>query len=415
MWDVAAKLLAIKAIGTVESGLAYAAINASDPITVGILQWYGTRAAAILRRMQIENAGQWTAISSIDGDLAAHPDNDGSYWTGRFLTSAEIVALRPNLATNIAIQQNQAILDLDGYAAVATTHGMNVNTNTDAFIFFAVMYHQSPIAAFRVLSIAGPSSDINRLYSYALNDTVLSRYRSRYATAKEIILSHDFSGVDIGNPVTDNPGGNNGIAAIGSIHHVALEHDHMRVYFDDGHSVLCMYDGRSRWLARPDDALGSPILPVIGDGTHAGQPPAVQRTALVDFISSLSNIYAYSQGPGRLDPVNSGYTDCSGLVRYVYLHVCGIDVGGWTGEQIGKGILVTIDKNIALSENNILPGDLLFIRWNSNSPSTYDHVEMYAGNNTVWGHGGPDNGPDMGSWSSKINASATIMVRRYVS
>ena len=47
-WDATAKKVAVKAIGQVESSMNYAAINYNDPITVGLAQWYGTRAAAIL-------------------------------------------------------------------------------------------------------------------------------------------------------------------------------------------------------------------------------------------------------------------------------------------------------------------------------------------------------------------------------
>lgn len=57
MWDADAKKLAIKAIATVESNLRYDAINYNDPITVGISQWYGTRAAHLL--MQIRTTPAW--------------------------------------------------------------------------------------------------------------------------------------------------------------------------------------------------------------------------------------------------------------------------------------------------------------------------------------------------------------------
>ena len=46
-WNTESKRLAFKAIGTVESGLRYNAVNYNDPITVGVMQWYGTRATDI--------------------------------------------------------------------------------------------------------------------------------------------------------------------------------------------------------------------------------------------------------------------------------------------------------------------------------------------------------------------------------
>lgn len=49
-WDETMRKVWVKAIGTVESSMNYAAINYNDPITVGIGQWYGTRAAALIQQ-----------------------------------------------------------------------------------------------------------------------------------------------------------------------------------------------------------------------------------------------------------------------------------------------------------------------------------------------------------------------------
>ena len=58
-WDATAKKVAVKAIGQVESSMNYAAINYNDPITVGLAQWYGTRAAAILNRMRVAHSAEY--------------------------------------------------------------------------------------------------------------------------------------------------------------------------------------------------------------------------------------------------------------------------------------------------------------------------------------------------------------------
>ena len=69
-WDTEAKKLAIRATLSVESNLKYDAINYRDPITVGVAQWYGTRAAGILNRIRSENAASWIGVaSSIANDL----------------------------------------------------------------------------------------------------------------------------------------------------------------------------------------------------------------------------------------------------------------------------------------------------------------------------------------------------------
>ena len=39
------------------------------------------------------------------------------------------------------------------------------------------------------------------------------------------------------------------------------------------------------------------------------------------------------------------------------------------------------------------PADLVLIMWNGYNGS-FDHVELYMGNNELWGHGGPGDGPN---------------------
>ena len=41
-------------IGEVESNWNWTAVNYNDPITIGMMQWYGTRAAALLNRVKNE-------------------------------------------------------------------------------------------------------------------------------------------------------------------------------------------------------------------------------------------------------------------------------------------------------------------------------------------------------------------------
>ena len=87
-WDTEAKKLAFKAIGTVESSLRYNAVNYNDPITVGVMQWFGTRAADILNRMRLENPSSWTGVAaSINNDLQNKPTTSANrtWWESREL------------------------------------------------------------------------------------------------------------------------------------------------------------------------------------------------------------------------------------------------------------------------------------------------------------------------------------------
>ena len=60
-WNQHKKALAIKAIGTVESDLKYDSIYYTDAITIGIAQWFGARASALLRKMK--TAAKWAGVA----------------------------------------------------------------------------------------------------------------------------------------------------------------------------------------------------------------------------------------------------------------------------------------------------------------------------------------------------------------
>lgn len=73
-WNADAQKLAVKVIGTVESGLKYDAVNYNDPITVGAFQWYGPRAANILQRIGATSPDAWDGMeTSLSDDLTNYP------------------------------------------------------------------------------------------------------------------------------------------------------------------------------------------------------------------------------------------------------------------------------------------------------------------------------------------------------
>ena len=165
-WDAEAKKLAVKVIGTVESNLKYDAVYYVDPITVGIMQWYGTRAANLL--VQIKATPAWVGVAStLDSDLASHDKNDASFWTNRYLTRAEGGSLKNALtsAQGVSIQNAQTLTDFEDYRRVALKADIDVEGHTDVFIFWACMYHQSPKYSKQVLNKAGDNPSLDRLYT----------------------------------------------------------------------------------------------------------------------------------------------------------------------------------------------------------------------------------------------------------
>lgn len=573
-YDATAKALGIKAIGTVESGLDYTAINYNDPITVGVMQWYGTRAASLLRRMrtagqgashfdvsgstntpnkwrtvggagvitqasdgvtltqnsgtanpyiepsnntaftgkrtfeftavvsvsvairvrawvypgtgatgpgvpawtQITPAmgkqtltfrgeydgvagsfvrfivymagatatvapmnaaftvhsakavtvGSWTGVApSIESALDAHGDSD-VWWNDRFLTKAEGESLRPVLAANKAIQNTVSIEDMEVYKNSAVSLGIDPEGNTQMMLLFFTALHQSPARARRLIATIGPSSSFDRLLSALLNEEVFKRYRTRYNTAAQIILSGDTSGVETPPPPVDpaDPGGDVGTApgdtgatqANGGLRNVRKVGDVLYISSDAG-TIRAPVLPNGEWLVSRGGSTTPPVVPPTPEpNPEVPVPPTGAGedvlAALAKFMTDRVGKYAYSQGGTRMEPDKNNYTDCSGLVRYAYQKVTGVEVGTYTVEQLNKGTRVLAGSG-AVDESKLKIGDLVLYNWRGGRDSV-DHVEMYIGNGQVCGHGGPGNGPTVKTLQGPAGNALNWYVNRYV-
>jgi len=256
-YDSTAKKIAVKVIGTVESNLNYGAVNYNDPITVGIAQWYGSRAAAILERMRTTNSGSWYDVEpSIANQLATvNPAN--AYWNTRYLTLAEGVSLIPVMNRNQAIQNAQLTEDLDAYVTVFESYGFNKDTQTDVLLYFMSMHHQSPASALRVVQTLQTTATLNQIHAATLADSILGRYGARYKTTYDIIATGDFSDVDPAPPVVTQPTQPNGNARI-----IKSAGDLLAVKFQDGEQVLFYPNGRGQWTPRKAADKPPPPVPV---------------------------------------------------------------------------------------------------------------------------------------------------------
>ena len=127
--------------------------------------------------------------------------------------------------------------------------------------------------------------------------------------------------------------------------------------------------------------------------------------------------FSYGQGAGRLDPESSGYGDCSSVIWRAFHDVAGVNTGTWTGDMLNYGTLIASGSYGQLPIEEMVPGDCILIDWPRNGhTSTFDHVELYVGNNTNWGHGGPGNGPHLTSEDTRNQGARYLrwQIRRYV-
>lgn len=337
---------AMYVIGEVESRHDWTAINYNDPITVGMMQWYGVRAAELLLRCKTEMPDSWpTLAESLRNELDAY--GTSSYWNGRYLTTAEgetIVALFSDQANHI-LQENQAIADFEGYINILTSWGLSED-NPKTLIFAMSMYHQGPLYAGQVVSSCG-NADLDTIWRTCLNNGVLGQYTNRYNEVHEMLASWDgesmppdfgqVGGGSTGGSGTQNPGTQRPESEIS---YIQQNGDQLIIYgpntYKDG--LICYPVPGSKWVpAKNANGVAGGGDPGGGGTTPA--PEAAERAYqwLVDHLHQWS----YGNGAGRLNPEQSGYTDCSGGFWCAYYYGAGVDIGGnWTGTQatIGREI-----------------------------------------------------------------------------
>lgn len=387
-------------IGEVESNWNWTAVNYNDPITIGMMQWYGTRAAALLNRVKNEMPTAYGQLAaSLRSDIESH-DAGSAWWTSRYLNRDEgnsIITVFQD-EENHVIQENQAIADFEGYITTLENWGMS-QSYPKPLIFAMSMYHQSPASAGQVIATAGGSADLDRIYTVCMNHGVLGQYRNRYNTVYQRLKDWDGESnpPDFGQSgdVDTTPGGNNpGISTEESkLGYIIQNGDTLILYGRDEYEKgVIFYPASGQVWINGYNANGTDI----GGGNEGGgsESGSEAQNAICELYRSWLDRFAYSQGAGRLDPISSGYGDCSSTVWFAYQQVAGIDVGTWTGAMAGKGTKIASGySGDNLPIEDMEPADLVLIMWNGWNGS-FDHVELYMGNNELWGHGGPDYGPD---------------------
>lgn len=411
-WDATAKKVAIKAIGQVESSLNYAAINYNDPITVGMAQWYGTRAAAILNRMRAAHGAEYARVDAGLRSRLETVSEGSSSWNTYYLSRQAGDSLRDLLLASKDIQGDQIVKDLESYFSVAKQYGINPETDTDAFILWCVAYHQGPRYALQAANNYS-GGGLNAMYNAIMSNGVLGQYYNRYNGAKNIIANKDTSGVDVGVAGVNTPG--NGGSVGQNSQQVSIEGGKVVITADDS-NILTMRSqfgihrlysrGHNLWEVNIGEivqniANGQSGSATPGGGGGGGGAPSDGSNgakALAWILARLGK-FAYCQCPGRQDPDRSGITDCSGLMYAAYKATSGTFVGTWTGDQYFRGQAVIERGSGAMTAAQkalLRPGDMIVMAWRSTGsvyPET-DHVEMVVDQNTTVGHGGnPYYGP----------------------
>lgn len=427
-WDDAAKTMAVNVIAKVEGGGAWDAINYNDPITLGLMQWFGTRAADLLTRIKADHPTQYaTILPSLRTDHANNPDNS-RYWTSRYINRAEGNSIKPVLRAAKDTQGQLVASDVEDYKGVCDRVGLNVNTNTNTAIFFMCMYHQTPARALRILKSAGMGSSLDRIYAMCMNDPVFSRYKTRYKMARDIIKSGVPPTIIDLNDENDEGGDDSGIEAPGAdngdgegtgnsvfdqvrtgIERIELMGDQLYIHLANGTLAYGVPTGGQNFVVaatftgevvppatpEPDE---EDTTPDPNPDPPTGNPATDTQKKIAKFMVDRTGRYGYSQGASRLTPERNLLTDCSGLTRFAYLSVTGKDIGTYTDAQVNSKETRLIQSGgggTSPNESLMQVGDLVLTRRHG-TPSNRiaSHVEIYLGNGKIIGHGGvPYKGP----------------------
>lgn len=410
-------------LSAVETNFSWNPAVTVDAITVGIVCWWGPRAAALLERLRDEAPDSFSALpQSLKDNLSAHPSTDQSFWAYRYLTQAEAnqVAAAFEDEENHAVQEDQAIQDASEYVDKLEGYGFSLD-DPKPMVFIASALHQSPASALQVISSVGGSASLETLLAATLNHGILGQYRNRYNTVYDLLKDWDGESMppDFGqNGDASATGGNSGISRkAATVTHILSRGNQLVAYGTGGYrdGVVFYPAGSAKWVSSVS-AVGEEIDNGFTGGGSAEGSEA--QNGVVDLFKSWEMSFAYGQGPGRLDPVASGYGDCSSTCWRAYQDVSGVNCGTWTGDMVGRGTLIAEGTGAdQLPVDKMQPADLVLICWYGYNPS-FDHVEMYVGDNSLWGHGGPGNGPHLNSTDARNFPAASGMtnwqVRRYL-
>lgn len=410
---------AMYVIGEVESGWDWGATYPPDAITIGMIQMWGPEAGGFLTRMKSETPDDYAKLAdSLKADVDAHP-GAVDWWQSRYLTQAEAnswVAASQS-ATNHALQEDHAINEFADYISILEGWGMS-QANPKPLIYAMSMYHQAPNWAGQVIGSCGGSADLDLVHTTAMNSN-FAKYRNRYQTNYDRLSAWDGQSPppDFGQSGTVQIGGQGGgIGVAASSVSYIMQRGDMLVLFGTGtfaNGFLFYPAAGQRWVpSRNADG-------VIIEGGNTGGGSATGTQAMADIVAlfrSWEDRFAYSQGAGRLDPLSSGYGDCSSTIWAAYQQVSGVDCGTWTGDMVSKGTLVAEGSGTPLPVASMLPADLVIV-WRPGA-SESGHVEMYMGDGTLWGHGGPNAGPDLTTTDAASYGTgsrvAKWQVRRYL-
>ena len=175
----------------------YTSVNADDngAVSVGRLQWHGTRALRLLKKIT-SALGEGGSLRLVTPELYREIISART-WSQRTVSTYEKVLLTSLLSTpeSREVQDEQAHTDVEGYLTHAQGLGI---TDERAMIFLADIENQGGAGAAERIAKNAPEPTIEGLFVSARGDRVFSRYMTRRERVYALLTGHRFGEEEYG-------------------------------------------------------------------------------------------------------------------------------------------------------------------------------------------------------------------------
>jgi hypothetical protein len=413
----------IATLATVEASNDYSIISAPDTLSLGIGQWTQGRAYDLLSRFSGVSFG-----ATVDGWMAEGRDS----WTigsrkYQYLSGADRSALSDALDSEQGhrIQNSQMLADLENeYIPRCQELGMDPEGETEACMLLIVVMHRWGNYASilgRLAQGAGTPATLDSMAAAIKYEGEWWAVGQRYEVAYRMIANLETNGVELspGESGTDmsKSAGKDAGKVSKKIKYVKRDGSGaLSIYLVDGTIARAMPSGDGYWVAskesQKDGKKGGSGGSGSGGGGGGGGGDLHALTELA--INSIGKFEYHQWYEARLHPDQTGVTDCSGFVWWLYNTCLGMDIGaGGTAEMIDSyGWVVAEGGGAFDAYDQIREGDLIVCRWYSGG----GHVEYCTGgeNGETIGARGPDGHSEPHWGNASMFSGCYWKLKRYV-
>lgn len=396
MWTDNQKSFSEYAIAGVETDWDYAGVYLVDAITIGITQWYAYNAKRLLDRLRDEVPNSYAKVSQrIRDAVENHAESESSFWESFYLTNDDAQSWKDAVQVegNTACQDKQYMIDaFEGdncYYAILERWGVNMN-NVKPAIMWMAQYHQSPKSMLRVLRNIGGDRSLEDVRDGMLNDSIFSNYPNRINRLYDMLSEWDGESAppDFGQSsvtVGENPDTSMQLAS--AIKYIqALNNQDLLVVgtMNTGSKLICRNNGHGMWI--PIRNTNAPNAP--SGGGYVGEGDPADFPAMRQLWIDNAEKWSYSQAAGRLNPPQSGYSDCSACIWWA-ANAATNNKYNWLGTSTHTMLTTTkqvndaVNADFSINADKLQPGDLIIMGGNGRS----QHVDWYFGEGVVWSAG----------------------------